>query len=92
VEPILEWLVTIIGPAAIANAIMKKFGITKDSPVIGVIIPILRRLVLDVPPPPAVMLKNAADVLTAQPEIAAASGASAEHVAAAAVAVANKPS
>ena len=90
VEPVLESILGFLGVAATANAIMKKLGVTKDSPVIGAIIPALRMLVLDVHPPDHVIVSNAATVLAASPAIVAATKVDPAKVAAAAVAIEQK--
>lgn len=84
VEPILEtvfgsWIAT-----HVTGAILKKYGVTKLTPYIGKALSILRILNLDVTPPPAVIVKQAANIIAASPEIVAASGASPTRMAAAA--------
>jgi len=47
------------GGLSIVSAAMKKCGITRDSPLIGIIVPIIRVLALDLKPPPAVIVAQA---------------------------------
>lgn len=87
VEPILESVIGGIFGILGLNATLKKFGFTKDSPVIGGLVWLLRKISVDVKPPDSVIVKQAAVAVQASPE-AMATGASPTRMMAASVAIA----
>ena len=92
VEPILEWALGGISVILGLNATLKKLGATKDSgPILGWIVWGLRKLAVDVRPPPAVIVHQAAVIVENSPA-ALATGADPARMAAAASAIANSPS
>ena len=48
------------------KAILKKYGVTADSPVIGAFIPIIRLIALDMTPPDHVVLAHAEQIKATQ--------------------------
>jgi hypothetical protein len=71
----------------VGNAIMKKYGLTKDSPYIGWLVWGMRKIATDVHPPAGVVMQNAADVGKASPGIVAMTGINPDKMAAAAEAL-----
>jgi hypothetical protein len=74
-------LITLFGGRLVVELIsagMKKFGVTKDSPGMSLIVPVLRAIAIDLTPPPQVVLANATAIVSkpaavaATPEVAAA--------------------
>lgn len=55
---------------SVLSASLKKMGITADSPIIGALIPVIRALAMDVKPPPAVIVAQAAAIQASTPELA----------------------
>lgn len=76
---------------SVLSAILKKYGVTADSPWLKVIIPIIRGLAIDVKPPPEVIVHHAADIVRASPDVAAATNASPDRMDAAADAIKLQP-
>jgi len=51
---------------SVLSAILKKYGVTSDSPIIGAAIPVIRALALDVKPPAATIVAQAVQIQNAQ--------------------------
>ena len=86
VKPVLYLFAAYLANNAI-SAVMKKYGVTKDSPIVGIVARIMRLVAMDVKPPDAVVVKQAATIVAAAPEVVAATQVSPEKMAAAAEAL-----
>ena len=61
VEGVLGFLIAHSGLSVI-SAFLKKFGITEDTPIVGPYVKIIRLLAVDVKPPPATIVAQAAAI------------------------------
>ena len=89
VQPTLEVVLGLWGSTHLVSALMKKAGVTKDSPWIGRVAQGLRIINADVKPPEGEIVRQSAIILANKPEIAAATGADPNRMAAAADAIKN---
>ena len=72
-----NWVIYVLGLLAAhfglsgASAILKKFGITEDSPALGLVVKVIRALAMDVKPPPATIVAQAAAIQEKDPSMVA---------------------
>ena len=63
------WVIYVIGILlahsgfSVLSAFLKKMGITSDSPIVGMLIPIIRAVAIDVKPPAATVVSQAATIM-----------------------------
>ena len=72
-----------------ASAILKKYGITEDSPAVGFLVKVIRMAAMDVKPPQAAIVSQAATIMAASPSTTANAAAPAVAQAAAEMKVAS---